>query len=83
MDLRWYGEDINRARALAQELVSLHPDMIVTGGTGATSRPPRRSALSCRPAARRRGDRVTGSRVARRNGRHGPSWGRGGCILAA
>jgi putative ABC transport system substrate-binding protein len=36
MVLRWYGEDINRARALAQELVSLQPDMIVTNGTVAT-----------------------------------------------
>jgi hypothetical protein len=36
MDLRRYGDDINRARALAQELVSLQPDMIVTGGTVAT-----------------------------------------------
>ena len=31
MDLRWYGNDINRARALAQELVGLHPDVIATG----------------------------------------------------
>ena len=36
MDLRWHGEDINRARALAQELVSLQPDIIVTGSTPAT-----------------------------------------------
>jgi putative ABC transport system substrate-binding protein len=36
MDLRRYGDDINRARALAQELVSLQLDMIVTGGTVAT-----------------------------------------------
>jgi putative ABC transport system substrate-binding protein len=33
MDLRWYGEDINRMRALSQELVSLQPDIIVTSGT--------------------------------------------------
>ena len=26
MDLRWYGDDTNRMRALAQELVGLHPD---------------------------------------------------------
>ena len=37
MDLRWYGEDINRARALAQELVGLQPDIIVTGGGVATA----------------------------------------------
>jgi putative ABC transport system substrate-binding protein len=33
MDLRWGGGDINRIRALAQELVGLHPDIIVTNGT--------------------------------------------------
>jgi putative tryptophan/tyrosine transport system substrate-binding protein len=36
MDLRWYGGDANRARALAQELVGLQPDIIVTTGTAAT-----------------------------------------------
>jgi putative ABC transport system substrate-binding protein len=36
MDLRWVGGDINRIRALAQELVGLQPDIIVTNGTGAT-----------------------------------------------
>src|SRR6516225_5354220 len=37
MDLRWAGGDINRIRALAQELVSLQPDIIVTiGSTAAT-----------------------------------------------
>jgi putative ABC transport system substrate-binding protein len=36
MDLRWYGDDTNRIRALAQELVGLQPDIIVTGGTEAT-----------------------------------------------
>ena len=30
MDLRWYGDDINRIRALAQELVGLQPDIIFT-----------------------------------------------------
>jgi putative ABC transport system substrate-binding protein len=29
MDLRWFGDDINRARALAQELVGLQPDIVV------------------------------------------------------
>ena len=33
MDLRWAGGDINRMRALAQELVGLQPDIILTGGT--------------------------------------------------
>jgi putative ABC transport system substrate-binding protein len=30
MDLRWGGDDINRIRALAHELVALQPDIIVT-----------------------------------------------------
>jgi putative tryptophan/tyrosine transport system substrate-binding protein len=33
MDLRWGGGDINQIRALAQELVGLQPDIIVTNGT--------------------------------------------------
>jgi putative ABC transport system substrate-binding protein len=36
-DLRWAGGDINRMRALAQELVSLQPDIIVTNGNAATN----------------------------------------------
>ena len=36
MDLRWGGGDINRIRALAQELVGLQPDMILTLGVTAT-----------------------------------------------
>ena len=36
MDLRWGGGDTNRIRALAQELVGLQPDIIVTNGTPAT-----------------------------------------------
>ena len=36
MDVRWYGGDINRIRALVQELVGLQPDIIVTNGTPAT-----------------------------------------------
>jgi putative ABC transport system substrate-binding protein len=35
MELRWAGTDINRIRALAQELVGLQPDIIFTGGTPA------------------------------------------------
>jgi len=37
MDVRWYGDDINRMRALAQELVGLQPDIIVTVGNLATA----------------------------------------------
>jgi putative ABC transport system substrate-binding protein len=36
MDLRWGSGDINRIRALAQELVGLQPDIIVTNTTPAT-----------------------------------------------
>jgi putative ABC transport system substrate-binding protein len=36
MDVRWGGGDTNRIRALAQELVGLHPDIILTGTTAAT-----------------------------------------------
>ena len=35
-DLRWAGGDINRFRALAQELVGLQPDIIVTTAAPAT-----------------------------------------------
>jgi putative ABC transport system substrate-binding protein len=37
MDVRWGGADINRIRALAQELVGLQPDIILTSGTVATA----------------------------------------------
>jgi putative ABC transport system substrate-binding protein len=37
MDARWAGADTNRVQALAQELVGLKPDIIVTGGTPATA----------------------------------------------
>ena len=36
IDLRWGGGDINRIRALAQELVGLQPDIIVTSNTPTT-----------------------------------------------
>jgi putative ABC transport system substrate-binding protein len=37
MDLRWHGDDNNRIRASAQELVGLQPDIIVTDTTPATT----------------------------------------------
>jgi len=37
MDLRWAGADTNRIRALAQELVGLQPDIILTAATAATA----------------------------------------------
>jgi putative ABC transport system substrate-binding protein len=36
MDIRWSGPDIDRMRALAQELVGLQPDIILAGTTPAT-----------------------------------------------
>ena len=36
MDLRWHGDNNNRTRALAQELVGLKPDAILAYGTLAT-----------------------------------------------
>ena len=36
MDLRWHGDDINRMRALAKELVGLQPDIILAVGSLAT-----------------------------------------------
>ena len=37
IDLRWWGDDTNRMRALARELVGLQPDIILTGGTPVTA----------------------------------------------
>jgi putative ABC transport system substrate-binding protein len=37
IDLRWHGDDINRIRTLAQELVGLQPEIIVPYGTPATA----------------------------------------------
>jgi putative ABC transport system substrate-binding protein len=37
MDLRWGGEDINRIRALARELVGLQPDIMLAGGAVVTA----------------------------------------------
>ena len=37
MDLRWGGNDTIRIRALAQELVSLHPDVILASGVTMTA----------------------------------------------
>jgi putative ABC transport system substrate-binding protein len=36
IDLRWYGDDTNRMRAFAQELVGLQPDVILASGGQAT-----------------------------------------------
>jgi putative ABC transport system substrate-binding protein len=36
LDLRWWGDDINRLRALARELVGSQPDIILANGTPET-----------------------------------------------
>jgi putative ABC transport system substrate-binding protein len=36
MDLRWWGDDTNRIRGLAQELVGLQPDIILAANTPTT-----------------------------------------------
>jgi putative ABC transport system substrate-binding protein len=36
MDVRWAGDDINRLRALAQELVGRQPDIVVTSSAPTT-----------------------------------------------
>ena len=36
MDFRWAGGDTNQIRALAQELIGLQPDIILTNGTNVT-----------------------------------------------
>jgi putative ABC transport system substrate-binding protein len=66
MDLRWGGNDINRIRALAQELVGLQPDIIVTIATPATAavqRETRTIPIVFATAA----DPVASGLVARRN----------------
>ena len=37
MDIRWAGGDANRIRALAAQLIGLHPDIIFTVATPATA----------------------------------------------
>jgi putative ABC transport system substrate-binding protein len=37
MDLRWHGDNNNRTRALAQELVDLQPDAVLANGTLASA----------------------------------------------
>ena len=37
MDFRWAGADTNRIRSLAQELVGLQPDIVLTNATPATA----------------------------------------------
>ena len=59
MDLRWAGGDANRIRALAQELVGLQPNIIVTSSTPPTAAVQRETRtipiVSPSPAASYRG----------------------------
>jgi putative ABC transport system substrate-binding protein len=55
MDVRWTGDDTNRIRALAQELVRLQPDIILTDSTPATvalQRETRMIPIVCYPRRR-------------------------------
>jgi putative ABC transport system substrate-binding protein len=64
IDLRWWGDDINRMRAFAHELVGLQPDIIVTAAaspTAAVQRETRMIPIVFVSAA----DPVSGSIVAR------------------
>ena len=58
IDLRWAGGEFNRMRALAQELIGLEPDIILTGAeavTAAANDPDRLCGRDrpCRPGHRR------------------------------
>jgi putative ABC transport system substrate-binding protein len=66
MDLRWGGGDINQIRTHAQELVRLHPDIILTGGTPTTAAI-QRETLTIPIVFASVGDPVAGSIVARLN----------------
>jgi putative ABC transport system substrate-binding protein len=66
MDLRWHGDDTNRVRALAQELVGLQPDIIVTNGVAATTAV-QRETRTIPVVFANAGDPVTGGLVARLN----------------
>ena len=80
MDLRWYGDDINRIRALAQELVGLQPDIILANSTAATSALQRQTRTipipSSRPSARasERAICATSSVWVSRARKWSPSW---------
>jgi putative ABC transport system substrate-binding protein len=64
MDLRWGAVEINRMRALAQELVGLQPDIIVTSGALATAAL-QRETRTIPIVFANVGDPVTGGIVAR------------------
>jgi putative ABC transport system substrate-binding protein len=65
MDLRGGGGDINRIRALAQELVGLQPDIILTGAASATVAVQRQTQTI--PIVFTSGDPVTSGIIPRLN----------------
>jgi putative ABC transport system substrate-binding protein len=66
MDLRWHGGDADRIRALAQELVGLQPDIIVTNGVAATTAV-QRETLTIPIVFANAGDPITSGLVTRLN----------------
>jgi hypothetical protein len=66
MDVRWFGDDVNRSPALAHELVGLQPDVIVTMGTVATL-PVQRETRTIPIVFMNVGDPVAGGIVPRLN----------------
>jgi putative ABC transport system substrate-binding protein len=67
MDLRWGGADINRMRALAQELVGLQPNIMVTNGTTMGTVAVQRETRTIPIVFANAGDPVAGGIVARRD----------------
>jgi len=66
MDLRWHGVEADRIRALAQELVGLQPDIIVTNGVTATTAV-QRETLTIPIVFANAGDPITSGIVSRLN----------------
>src|SRR5215469_5957158 len=66
MDLRWHGSDADRIRALAQELIGLQPDIIVTNGVAATTAV-QRETRTIPIVFANAGDPITSDLVARLN----------------
>ena len=65
IDLRWGGDDTNRIQAVTQELVGLHPDIILANGATATAAVQRETRTI--PIVFTSGDPVTSGIVQRLN----------------
>ena len=68
MDLRWHGSDINRIRAVAQELVGLQPHVILASSTPATIALQQETGTPDRLYGRERSRRQRSRRAARPSG---------------